>query len=125
MKNVKFLSDGQCARAAVLGLNVDGEMIPLDPNQADERRVYDETIDQRRPVLIRIVNVGTQAVFWSENLGQCTANLWNDVMQADSVGGATPAGDGEAIEFRAHIPKNIYLYAAAAAAVRVTKRYAE
>lgn len=125
MKNLKFLSDGQCIRAAVLGLNVDGEMIPMDPNNAGERRVYDETIDQRRPVLIRIVNVGTEPVFWSENLGVCNAVQWNDIMQPDTTGGATPDGDGEAIEFRAHIPKNIYLFASNPAAVRVTKRYAE
>lgn len=122
MKNTRLLSDTQATLANVLGLDVDGELVVLNPFLAGEQKVWDRDKDERRPVLIRVVNVGTEKVFWSENLGQCTAAQYNDVLQGDTTG--APIGDGEAIEFRAHIPKNIYLFAAANAAVRVTKRYA-
>lgn len=122
-RNTRFISDDQAIKAAVLGLPVDSELLVLNPNLEGERLVYDLTKEQRKACIIRIQNVGTQPVFWSENLGQCTAAQYNGVLAKDSVGGAAPEGDGGGIEFRAHIPKNIYVFATAAAAVRVTKRY--
>ena len=125
MKNTTFLSDGQCLKGMVVGLHVDSELRVLDPNKAAERKVYDREKDQRRPCLIRIQNVGTVPVFWSEGLGLCNAEQWNGVMPKDTTGGATPDGDGGTLEWRTHIPHDIYVYAGAAAAVRVTIRYAE
>lgn len=125
-KNTRFLSEGQAIRAAALGLIVDSDPpLALNPNLGGDRKVWDDEVDSRHPVLIRVQNVGTQAVFWSEAIGQCTAAQFNGVLPGDSVGGAAPAGDGGIIEFRAHIPHNVYLFASATAAVRVTKRFAE
>jgi hypothetical protein len=124
-KGTRFLSERQYIRATAIGLDVDGEGGPLDLVAGASTKIWDKTLDQRRPVLVRIQNISASPVNWSENLGKCNANQRNGILQADSAGGAAPAGDGGGIEFQRHIPKDIYVHCAGAVTILVTRRYCD
>lgn len=119
------LSDSQCLRATALGLKVDSEGGIEELAANVSTKVFDLDEDQRRPVLVRIQNISAGPVHWSEGKGKCDADTLNGVLQADSVGGATPDGDGGGIEFQRHIPRDVYIWSLAGGNVLITKRYAE
>jgi hypothetical protein len=85
-------------------------------------KVYDDEKDTKMPVRIRIQVLGTQDVKLAEDIGTCSANQFSEILNGAS---ATDEADGDVIEYRQHIPKNIYLYAANAYRVVVVRRFAD
>jgi len=119
----RFLSERQLLQAVVYGLKTNSETdMDYDKSAGEVYRVWDDAIDTRMPVRIRIQILGTQDVKLAEDIGTCSANQFSEILNGAS---ATDEADGDVIEYRQHIPKNIYLYAANAYRVVVVRRYAD
>lgn len=119
----RYLSERQLLKAQVFGLKTVSETdLGFAKAAGEVYRVYDDTIDTRTPVRIRIQVTGAQDVKLAEDLGGAGANQYSEILNGST---ATDDADGDVVEYRQHIPKNIYLYAANAYRVVVVRRYAD
>lgn len=122
MKGPRFLSQKQLEEGNVFGIRTTTEN-DLDKDKAagEEVQVYDLDKETRVPVFVRIQNLGTEPIRYSEDLGKCSANQFTGIL---GPGSASDDGFGTTIEYRAHIPRSVYIHATNAYRVSITKRYA-
>lgn len=123
MKGPRFLSQKQLEEGKVFGIRTTTENDNDKDKAAGEIvKVYDVETDTRVPVFVRIHNIGTEPIKYNEDGGTCNANQFTDILPA---GTGADDGLGGGIEYKYHIPRNLYLYAADAYRVAITLRYAD
>lgn len=124
-----MLTPTQLRQYGVLGTPVDSETDHKKAFAAEEVYcVTDYAKQTREPVYIRIQNVGTEPIYYAEDIsdgngnGTCSAELFTGIIPAAST---TTAGDGGTLEWQKHRPKKIYIFGTLAYRAAIVRRYAE
>lgn len=108
----RFISWVYAIKSLVLGVDVNSvPQVAVTVAGGAQAKIYDITDNAnygKRAILIRIQNLGTEPIRWSEGMGHCDAVDYCGVIPA---GNANDDGLGGYIEFRAHRPHDIYIHA--------------
>lgn len=125
-----MLTPSQLKKYLVLGIPTDTETLgQKDFDALAVTKVHDiNDKELRQPILIRIENVGTEPIFYSEDIvdadgnGVCSADAFTGIISPAS---AALAGDGGFREWQKHRPKQIYIFGTNAYSASISKRYAQ
>lgn len=116
---------------AVLGVPVNCVTNPQKDFDADSQQmVIDSTIDKYRACYIRIENLGTEKIYYSEDISDVNGAGICDTDPSHFTGiiapaSAADAGDGGFREWQRHRPSKIYIYGVNAYRAAITLRYAQ
>jgi hypothetical protein len=118
----RFISWVYAIKSFILGIDVSSStQLPVTYAGDTTTKVYDSTDKGPRPILIRIQNLGTEPIRWSEGMGTCTALNFSGIIPGSTV---EDDGSGGGIEFQRHRPTNIYIHADDDYRCVIVKRYA-
>lgn len=130
MTGNRIMSDAQLALGKVAGLKTNSESRVIAGGAAETVVIYDSYTSKRRPVYIRVRNLGTEPIYVSEDLRGAdlhpiaSAKQFTDVLAADTGSAATlEKGGGAGCEWDLMRPSCIALFGTNAWRAVVVIRY--